>query len=219
MYNILIAIALFLTNNNIWCAAFPSVVIFGEVESESSMFVKKKYFSFFKSDFVSLYKALISVCHTVAQNSATKNLQETKGIILERFETIYSWSVYYVNSNVRISFTIEISLETAYVITFSLDDFNDFIFVLSRSLIPSLCLQLNITNSLHKICTFSLNDLKCINTPEDCNAFVKKNNLDEKINIYLLYYKEIIIIVHKLMTLYNPQIKAKIIEEIINFKL
>jgi len=216
MYTTLTAILLFLTNNNLWCAAYPTVVVFGE--TDGTRFVTKKYFSFFKSDFVLLYKSLITICHTIAQNSVTNNLQDTKGIILSRYDAIYAWCACTVDSKLHVSFTIELSLETVYKVTFSLEDFNDLIFIFSKLLIPSLCLESNITNSLHRACTYSLNELKSLNTMEDCEAFVKKHNLDEKCNIYLMYYKEIIIIVHKLISLYNPQIKINLIEDILNFK-
>lgn len=222
MFNIHKANTTLLSDNNIWFSAFPSLLIFGEIED--FVYIKNKHFVLYKCDFVVLYQALINICHSIAQNSSKKEYRDINDIFLKRApSTTYSWSLSYKQSVPYITFFNEPSSEyltsdTLYKIICTLDELNDIILIFSKLILPTLCLQSNITKSLVQASNLSISDLKPLNSFKVCEEFVTKHNLDESTALYLFYYKEIVILVNKISSLYNPSIKNDIIDTIISSK-
>lgn len=205
MFNIKNAIVNFLSDSNIWCAAFPSVTVFGEIED----FKFKKYFLFYKKDYSSFYKSVVQICHTIATNSVQKQQKTFSNILVERVNQQYHCNLYYYENQPRISLTHEYMSEIVYKIVFSTEEFNDFLFIASNLILPSLCLSVNITNSLLAASTSSSEELLQLSSYKGCESFVQKHKLDDNSSIYLLYYRELLIIIQKLSSLYNPCIKEQ----------
>lgn len=211
MLNVQNAIVSLLSDNNLWCSAFLSVLIFGEVED--FLFNEKRSFKFYKTDFYDLYKAIVQIIKHIS------NSLPSADIILERkAETeIYSWTLKIIDSKSIVCLIKENNYEITFKAYFSLEEFNDFVLILSQTIIPTFCTKSVILKSLDTIllnCT--LDEIKNLVTLNQCFDILTKFKLDQNHAVYLFYYKEVLIVVFQLKSLYNPEIKKKISDEILH---
>jgi len=212
MYSISSAIITLLSNTNTWFAAFPSVLIFGEL-NESQAFVPSKSFMFEKLDFSKLYIAIASIASCIAQKTSSKETILTKQNIVYFYDAKPNFQKTY-----EILFGIEINFEVSFKILFDLDNFNDFVLLLTKLIFPIFCLK----PSLHKLLDLAsdcqIDEIINFSDKLKCYDFVQKNNVHcneiENSVICLEYYLEIVLIVNKLKSLFNPLIQKSKINQI-----
>jgi len=188
-----------LCNNEVYCCVFPPKIVIGNVENDCFV---NEYFIFNKEDYFDLYKGITDTIKFIAEEYPTN-----KGIILEKDNLMYFWTVK-VNESTKeqiIILGIERSCDIIYKICFNQRSFNDFINILSHLILPSL--NSNCLYILHSaIVKCDLKQLIGFKNAENCRQFlVEIDEKDENLIISLMYYREILIIVSKLKSLYNSQ--------------
>lgn len=196
-------------DNNLCLSAFPTMLVFGKINNYE--YDKNTSFRFFKTDFIDLYTSIVKIVTEVAVKS-TKN-----GMILQRKaeNLVYFWSVKQIEDCTIISMGIESSSEITTKVHFSLEEFNDFVLILSQLFLPTICFDFTMVQFLNKACSAPLNEILELRTVENCDKFVSKYKLSFETIPYLICYKEILVVICKLKSLYNPNLKQKILDDIL----
>lgn len=198
MFDLKNALLLLFSDNNLCCASFPGNLVIGAIDQET--FIQNQYFEFTKSDLRNLYKAVIEIVACIAKNT------EKKDAILKKEDEsiVYFWSF----SNTTVYIGIETISTTTYKIPFSLDEFNDFVLILSKLIMPTLCLKSEPFLLLEFVSDFPPKEFLALKDFADVLKFLhsKKYNLfDSTFATYILYYKEILLIVSMLKSLHNQE--------------
>ena len=146
---------------------------------------------------------------------AVSNKTTEKEIILIKLDgKIYFWLV----ENGHIYMGIENNSNIEFKIQFSQEHFNDFIFILSQLILPILTFE-DETFQLLELVTATISDTELIQLTSlaNCQQILKKYEFSFKMDslIYLLYYKDILVVVSKLRTMHNPKIKENILKSCI----
>lgn len=200
-YNVNNANVVLLSDNNLWCSAYPSLIIVGNIQN--FVYIEKQFFYFTKTDVFTFYQALLKIIKEIAARNYNH-----RDILIQRDCIIYFWNLICAENKPVVIFGIESNLEVIFKISFSLEEFNDFILVFGQLIIPSLCFQKSIISILDFAASSSYEDIiHFTSTNKLCTEFLRKHQLDESCTVYLMYYKEILIITHKIKTLYNKDIK------------
>ena len=125
---------LVLKQSSVFVSAFPGKIVFGDVIEQN--YPEFKYFQFFHFEIFNLYLALVAIIKNIVNNSQEES--ENKGIIIKfNDELCYLWCI----NNNQINLILEYKSKNVYQLTFTLDQFNDFIYTLSESFLPCLCLK------------------------------------------------------------------------------
>jgi len=189
-----------LCDNNLFCSAFPSCIIIGNIKNNK--YIVNQFFMFYKSEFSVLYLAIVDIINAISEKSKKQKL------ILERDHLTYSFLVTLIDSKFQIALIVESNGNETFRAIFDLETWNDFINVLSELVPSTLCLDSKLSNVFEMATKSSLNDIIAFKDINNCANFLKDIKFDN-FNSYetakcLKYYREIIIIVHKLKSLYNP---------------
>lgn len=210
MYSIKEAEVSLLSNCGIWCSAYPGKIIFGEIEND--IFCSNKIFCLEKCYYTQFYFGLVKIVECIAESKT--NVKEI--ILTKDLESL----IYYFQIN-EISqifaLGIEKAFETQYKFVLNLELFNDFIFIIQKLILPSLCLSSEVQIVINAASSLPICDIENLSNRKNCSNFLLQNEVDPcKINIYLIYieyYMEIIIMIHKLKTLYNPSIVQNVLSK------
>ena len=184
---------------DIFISAFPGKVIFGHIVEDN--YPKLQYFQFFHFQLFKLYLSLVEIIN----NSITEESSEIKKtdlIIKLSDEVSYFWIIE-IGDIQLIQFVLEFKNIINYKLSFTLDQLNDFIYCLSVSILPCLCLKHLERDFLEYITEQEIS--KILNDTKDnfillLNDFKLKQNiridLISQANLADLipYYKELIII-------------------------
>lgn len=197
-----------LSNGNIWFSAFLGYIVFGNLNN--SYYYETSAFRFDKAEYISLYLMVANVISCIAEN------KEKKACFISReFENVNYF--YEIKRNIlkeyEICFKLEIAGDVKYSILFNLENFNDFVHIVSQLLIPSVSINSRVQQLLQIACNNSkIEDIKDFSIRENCLKFLQNSNFDqielEDSSVYLNYYQELLIIVKKLMSMFNPTTKV-----------
>jgi hypothetical protein len=212
---------------SVFLSAYPGFIVFGKTFTNS--YNKQNYFKFSVFEIYKLYIAIIQILNYLTEENPTVS----KDVILERDQinkTIYYWRGVKLLINGQnkkfIFFGIEKEDSERNEIPMTLLEVHNFIKALKSSIIISLCLK-NLENDL-LICASNLeiNTLKKLTENSERKLFVenflkKYTDLSENEEIFkltelILYYFEIILILHKFSSM--CAFDENIFEEILSAK-
>jgi len=197
-----------LSNGNLWFSAFLGYIVFGNLID--SFYYETSAFRFDKAEYISLYLTISNIITCIAENNEHK-----ASFISRECENVNY--IYEIKRNVlkeyEISFKLEIAGDVKYSILFHLENFNDFVHIISQLLIPSVSINLRLHQLLQISCNNAeVEDIKNFSVRENCLKFLQNSNFDhtdhEDFFIYLNYYQELLIIVKKLISMFNPTPKV-----------
>lgn len=185
--------------NNLIIAAFFQSIIFGSVNKDGTQFLTNQYFIFRHSQYHFFFLSFWNIIKTMSGNS-----QCNFDVIMKVSETEeYSWQLIN-NKTVKL-----VQKENQYFILLTLEELNEFIFILSQMMLPSLKLQtfqfdiLNTITSLPLENILDLEDfaftLKFITEKMTEFNIVKPQNY--YIAVLIVVNLDIIITIHKLKLL------------------
>jgi hypothetical protein len=126
-----------LKNQPLIVAAFPSVIVFGEIEN-CSKFKELKYFKFKSFESRLLLKTIEAVVLFFHDNNA--KLSKLSFFSDSSNKLDYFWQGN-CSEHKTVTFSIESNKSETFSITFSLEDLNNLIYLIKRCLLASLCLK------------------------------------------------------------------------------
>lgn len=201
MFSVKNSSLLLVSDNNLFCASFPAKVIIGNTKNYE--FITNEYFEYEKKDFINLCQAIICIVKTIALAKGDK------GILIEKDVDLRYFWIY--ESSMKIVFLgIEKDPNIIFKIPFTLNEFNDFILILTQLLLPSLCIDIDAMKLLDFASNCSPNEIVQIKTFHQCSSYLESKNFPIPNNYhcaYLLYYKEIIVVLNRLKSMFNYDIK------------
>ena len=199
MYSLNSAKVTLIANNNLCCCAFFAVLVVGITDNLKFL----KYFTFYKSDYFHLYKAITAIVKVISKDST-----DERGIILHRDNDVYYWTIKSPKEIKQILFIKEVSGDNVFSLSFNLEDFNDFVNICSKLILPTLSSNVKIHNVLCLASNCEIDQIVNFINPKSCKTFLQSiEEYNEDSIICLMYYREFIIIVHQLKTLFNPLIE------------
>ena len=208
-----------LKQENIFISAFPGAIIFGEVCPTG--FLENKCFRFNHYQLFELYLALVSLIKFHISEAENSN---EKGIILTlRNEELYYWCASKIIFNQTetkiIKFGIEQKLQTVFELLLEYEDLNNLINALSQMILPCLCLNPLERSIFDFASEQDITTLVTLTNPKIIEQFINTYEIkkDVKIDLIikpnivgnLIYYNEILIILQKLKTIFNPEMSIK----------
>lgn len=207
MFNLKRAKLILCANGNLCCATFPPQIVIGFVEH--SVFKNNEFFVFVKSDFFPLYASITKIVNNIA-NGITHD--ETGIISTKEDGNIYYWCL---NQG---SICLGIKCESKIVLqhSFSLENFNDFVIILSQLILPTICFKDDVFKCLDFASGCAIETLLKISNVNESVDFLKQtySSSDHILAINLYYYLETVIIVKKMKSLYNFKPKKDILDRI-----
>lgn len=200
---------------DMFISVFTQNIIFGQLQN--NIYKANQHFQipFFQLQF--WYLAIIDIikAHT-GKSDKTKNL-----IISFEPNVHYSW---FLLDNQNICFVIEVQDNVTFKAHFTIVQFNNWILTLNSLIFHTLCLKPIEHFAFEEAASLSLEQILTLREKTKRKVFLKEifmENYDPvmllQCEITLAYYLEIIILKHKLTSLYNPQenISDKVINMII----
>ncbi len=209
-----------LKSKSVFLSAYPSYIVFGK--TFSTVYEAKKYFKFYIFELYKLYIAIIKILNFFTE----ENPETLQGLILKRnFNIVYYWSGVTLNIDGKdekfVLFNIETEVQT-FKLQMNLSELHNLIFALKSSIIISLCLSTQESEILTEASQIELKSILTLNSYNNTKHFVeqfkKKLNYGDdqetyKLTQLVLYYKDIIILMHKFTSMTN--FNENIIEEIL----
>lgn len=196
---------LVLKQSDKFISAFPGKIIFGDVSQQN--YKKYQYFMFAHFELYHLYLSLVEIIKNIVLEE-TSEINKTDLIIKLSDDLSYFWIIEIDTKNIQ--FLIKHEAIVHYKLTFSLDQLNDFIYSLSESILPCLCLKSVERDFLQFV---SEQEIKILLNLRKENAYFLLNNFQHinKVKIDLIcepnmtdlviYYIELIIIFKKIKSL------------------
>jgi hypothetical protein len=211
---------------SVFMSAYPGFIVFGKSDSQS--YEEKSYFKFCPFELYKLYIAIIQILKFFTE----ENPQITKSLILVRNKCdkiVYFWNGTTLMINEKeekfISFGIETEDRTL-KIDMTLLEVHNLINALKSTILISLCLTNSEIEILIKASDLQLSSLKTLKNYCDTKTFVESylktnsTNLKEedtyKLTQLILYYYDIILLIHKFSTM--CQFEENISEQILSAK-
>ena len=126
-----------LKNQSLIIAAFPSVILFGEIEN-CSKFKELKYFKFKSFESRLLLKTIEAVVLFFHDNNAKLSKLSFFSDSCSKLEYFWQGNC---SEQKTVTFSIESNKSETFSITFRLEDLNNLIYFIKRCLLASLCLK------------------------------------------------------------------------------
>ena len=201
-----------LNQNEMFISAYYGKLVFGKSLKNG---LYHKYFVFEICDISTFYNSLLKVVKFFAGSTTLKELIQNKN------ETIYFLTSKQVNITEKfISFAIEENSTTTFEMLLSQADFNRFIEAISNVLWHCLCAKDDQLLKLKIISSLPVTNLLALKDTKKMQEFLKKNCNDcsENFTIIVLfeYHLDIIIMLHNLRSLINPQFMHEKITQLCN---
>ena len=203
-----------LKEDKLFISAVPGSIVFGEVCPTG--FVKHKYFKFNHYQLFELYLALVSVIKFQVSESDSS----LKGLILSlNDEELYFWNGSKVTKNGTEIKIVRLGIEFQFVTTFEIlfdseELLNEFIYIISQMIFPCLCLNQIELEVFEFASQQDLSILITLNRMEDSQKLLNSFQIKSKIKIdsiigtnivnNLMFYQEILILHHKILSIHNP---------------
>ncbi len=207
-----------LLKENIFISAYPGKIVIGPIIDFN--YKTKKCFIFFYNELIQLYLSIIQIITYFASEK-----HEDKGKILSKnIDFLYYWSgkVVVVNNCEQkvVKLGIQFEDDIIFEVSFTSSELNNLIFCLPQIIFSSLCLKQSERNCMEFITEQTTVTIVSISDKAKCEKFIEKNfEIDSiaKTNVtdMFLYYHEILLIIHKLKTLYNKEMKNSNIQKIL----
>lgn len=208
-------------NSEIFVSAFPGKIIFGNVNQVG--YQKFKYFKFNHFEIFNFFVALTNIFKFLS-DSTTRNTGN-RGVILtlNNFE-VYYWMVkdlFINNSNQKqIVFGIEKQSEVVFELNLTLKELNELINIIAQTILSCLCLKSIEKQLLESVTLQSTEDILALKDHKTCEKFIKHFEEINKFSIdsvqisnlldTVIYYNDLLIIIQKLKSMYNPEVDNRI---------
>ena len=203
--------------SDLFISALPGKIVFGEVSEQK--YLKFQYFKFMHFEIFHLYLALVNILKYLVNNE-----NQDKGLILQLdANLLYFWQGKNIIKNdiqqKIIVFGIEYNSNIIYELLFDCGELNCLIKYLPNTIFASLCLKSSEKDLFEKVTKESTSVIVSLNSTEKCHFFLKtlKNdqiflfNCLEESNFVdlLIHYNELLIIIQKLKSMYNPDVENR----------
>ena len=211
-------VTLSLKQADLHISAFPQKLLFGEIDDNCGIFKTNKHFIIPFYQFHCWYLAFTEIIDIISGES-----KKTQNIIVQfNDNTLYFWK--FLESK-NICFGIEVNNECKYQTHFNLIEFNDLIWLLKQLIFKTLPLKPHQEMLFHSASLLNTAELLGLKEDFACKKFIEKTFQDSErflcldilsCQILIQYYLEIIVLHHKINSLYNTEenISDKIIEMI-----
>jgi hypothetical protein len=207
-----------LRKENLFISAFPGKIVLGET---NYLGYKKNFtLTFFHFQLVYFYLSIVKIIEYFSCDSS-----DEQGIIISINKNyLYYWcgkSVFIEDTEEKVvKIGIQQNDEITFELIFTAIELNEMIFVLPQIIISSLCLKTIERNSFDILLSEASNIIVSLNNKKNCEKYIKKKVkvdevIQENIADLFIYYNEIILIVHKLKTLYNSEMNQSNIEKLL----
>ena len=202
-------LSLALNKDFCFISSFPGFFVFGKVSQ--NCYEELKYFQFSHFEIPKLYSAIIKIVHFLANK--TLEIEQTKFLS----KTIQNCDInYYIVGNTSVEskviiFRLEAELfNKSYDILFTREELNNLIQCMDHVIVSCLCLKPMERQLFNLACIQSLEKIIEFQNIDDAKKFIIHSfeksacgSIIENLSIVLVHYNSIIIILHKLKTLFN----------------
>ena len=187
---------------NFYVAAFHHKLVFGPVSGQPEVFEVQS----FQVDYCDYHKIYIDFFKIVKCLSGSQS--ESTGSLIDR----YQWKITNVNNEVHILFIAK-NEELFFKISFSLNEFNDLVYLISELCFLTLNLSLQNLTFFLEISKCETDEILSFQNKEKLKKAIKlldKDNELDQLGIYcasqlISYNLDVIICVHKLRSFYNEK--------------
>ena len=189
------------TQNNLICASYPGAIVFGKMKNKS--FLIDKCFRFMRNSYHLIFLTFVQIAKVLSG----ANPLAKKKILTDEAKTYY-WEVTKENEVYVINFSITKETNENFSVSFSPSDLNNFCMTIRELILPSLCLKYSESELLRTVSLTNVTQIKRFKIKEECYKYAKqfyKNNeyFYEAGSILLYYYRDIIMLLHKLDQFYS----------------
>jgi hypothetical protein len=202
----------YVLENEVILSAFPGFIVFGKTES-NKYFLENCSFKLRSFQVKYLFKSIIAIFAFFSDELVQ---QKTEKIIDIDSDLIYYWQGISVtkdnNLTKAVKFGIEKEQNNIFHVLFTLQDLNNFIFVITRCLLASLCLKDEDEEFIMEFTKNSRNDILACKNDEVIAAklvkFYTKNQKSENVLkqrpliVIVQYYNELILLMKDLSDLH-----------------
>ena len=191
------------TQNHLMCAAFPGAIVFGKMKNK--YFSPHESFIFRRSEYHLIFLTFVQIAKVF---SASKS--STKSKMIQDEAKSYNWEVIKNNETPIVVFTIEKQSQEIFQVRFNPNELNHFCLTIKELILPSLCLKFSESELLRNASLSSVTQIKRFKTKEECHQYVKNyfkkdEHLYEAGAILLYYYRDILMVLHKLEQFYSEK--------------
>ena len=200
----------FITQTNLICASYAGVIVFGKVKNKH--FVSQESFRFFRSQYHLIFLTFVQIAKVFSGLTPL-----TKKKIMDAGIHTYNWEVTQQGELFRVTFTIEQEVNQLYKVCFNPNQLNNFCMTIKELILPSLCLKYTESELLRTVSLSNVIQIKRFKIKEECynyvkNYFKKNEYLYEAGAILLHYYRDIIMLLHKLDQFYSDKDEDDIVK-------
>ena len=191
------------SQNNLICAAYLGAIVFGKMKNKC--FLNDKSFRFLRNNYHIIFLTFVQIAKVLTGvNALTK-----KKMLIDENKTYY-WEVTQENETYKVIFSIEKEAKEVFKVYFSPSDLNNFCMTIKELLLPSLGLKHRESELLRTISLTNVIQIKRLKIKEECYKYVKSffktdEHLYEAGSTLLYYYRDIIMLLHKLDQFYSDK--------------
>ena len=191
------------SQNNLICSSYLGSIVFGKMKNKC--FVTDKCFRFLRNNYHIIFLTFVQIAKVLAgANALTK-----KKMLLDETKTYY-WEVTQENDTYKVTFSIEKQTNEVFKVDFSPSDLNNFCMTIKELILPSLGLKYRESELLRSVSLTNVIQIKLLKIKEECYKYVKSfyktdEHLYEAGSILLYYYRDIIMLLHKLDQFYSDK--------------
>ena len=191
------------SQNNLICAAYLGAIVFGKMKNKS--FLTDKSFRFLRKHYHIIFLTFVQIAKVISGINPL-----TKKKMLNDEKNSYHWQVTQENETYTVIFSIEQQSNELFKVSFSPSDLNNFCMTIKELILPSLGLKYRESELLRTVSLTSVTQIKRLKIKEECYKFVKTfyktdEHLYEAGSILLHYYRDIIMLLHKLDQFYSDK--------------
>ena len=195
---------------NLICASFPGVIVFGKMKNKR--FVLQESFRFFRSHYHVIFLTFVQIAKVFSGLNPL-----TKKKMMEAGTHIYNWEVTQQDEVFLVTLSIEHEGKDIFKVCFNPSQLNNFCMTIKELILPSLCLKYTESELLRTVSLSNITQIKRLKIKEECYNYVKsyfkKNeHLYEAGAILLHYYRDIIMLLHKLDQFYSDKDEDDIVK-------
>ena len=129
-----------LRKHSLIVAAFPSIVIFGEIEN-TTKFKEFKSFKFNSFEIKFLLQVIGEIVAFFNGDILDDQLNKKKILVNSNCNIDYFWQGNNFENRKSVTFSIETKTSQTFSVNFNLEDLNNFNYLIKRCLLSSLCLK------------------------------------------------------------------------------
>ena len=198
------------TQNNLICAAFPGAIVFGKLKNKS--FLTGQSFRFLRNNYHIIFLTFVKIAKVFSGANAV-----AKSKMVNDETKTYYWEVTEESETYVVTFSIEKEDKQVFKVCFTPSELNNFCMTIKELILPSLCLKYGESELLRTVALTSVTQIKRLKIKEECykvvQGFYKTDiHLYEAGSILLYYYRDIIMLLHKLDQFYSDKDEDDIVK-------